>query len=174
MGQTLLGNCIKGTRSAIGVVTGDGSIRAVYCHYDGYLDGVGKTLLENYKDFESIMDLVSFGDMSSLGTSIGEKHDFNRINISAEEKERTKDWCMFYNRDRGESDVSFGTFQNEEDFFDHYIGCGCEYLYLFEHATAEWYYNTDTCSPSDWELLNAALATRLADGCPGVSADMLP
>ena len=163
-----------GTRSAIGVVTGDGSIRAVYCHYDGYLDGVGKTLLENYNDFDSVMDLVGFGDMSSLGTSIGEKHDFNRINVSAWETERTKNWCMFYNRDRGEKDVSFGTFENEDEFYEHYIGCGCEYLYLFKSEIDEaWYYNTGRWS-SDWKLLDAALATRLADGCPGVSADMLP
>ena len=162
-----------GTRSAIGVVTGDGSIRAVYCHYDGYLDGVGKTLLENYNDFESIMDLVGFGDMSSLGTSIGEKHDFNRINVSAEETERTKGWCMFYNRDRGESDVSFGTFQNEDAFLDHYIGCGCEYLYLFKSEIDEaWYYNTGRWS-SDWKLLDAALAVRLAEERPVTFTDTL-
>ena len=32
-----------GTRAMIGIVNESGTITASYCHYDGYLDGVGKT-----------------------------------------------------------------------------------------------------------------------------------
>ena len=35
------------TRSAIGISHG-GVIKSVYCHWDGYLAGVGRTLLESY------------------------------------------------------------------------------------------------------------------------------
>jgi hypothetical protein len=36
------------TRATIGMVTAEGYIRYIYSHWDGYLDGVGATLLENY------------------------------------------------------------------------------------------------------------------------------
>lgn len=36
------------TRSAIIRKTEDGSYEGIYCHFDGYLAGVGKTLQEHY------------------------------------------------------------------------------------------------------------------------------
>lgn len=57
------------TRSMIGVMEKDGSIKAIYCHFDGYLDGVGYTLLNNY-DEAKVRDLIERGDISSLGPRI--------------------------------------------------------------------------------------------------------
>ena len=58
------------TRSLIGLVLKDNSIKYSYCHNDGYLSGVGKTLLKHYKDFDKIDELLNYGDMSSLGKDI--------------------------------------------------------------------------------------------------------
>lgn len=43
------------------------SYRGIYCHYDGYLDDVGKNLVENYTNEDIIDELISLGDISSLG-----------------------------------------------------------------------------------------------------------
>lgn len=57
------------TRCLIGIEYDDKTIRYIYCHHDGYLAGVGKTLQEDYKDIEKIEKLLNLGDMSSLGSN---------------------------------------------------------------------------------------------------------
>jgi hypothetical protein len=37
-----------------------------YCHFDGYIEGVGKELLKRYNDKESILSLISGGMISYL------------------------------------------------------------------------------------------------------------
>lgn len=39
----------------------------VYCHWDGYPDGVGAALLAEYTDYDNVLNLVLGGDMSSVG-----------------------------------------------------------------------------------------------------------
>lgn len=61
------------TRSKIGYTRPNSlKVTAVYCHYDGDIDGVGKTLYENYSDSEKVKALISFGDMISLKKTIEE------------------------------------------------------------------------------------------------------
>ena len=54
------------TRSTIAVMHEDGTISQVYCHYDGYVQGVGKTLVEHYNTSELAEKLVSHGSISAL------------------------------------------------------------------------------------------------------------
>ena len=54
------------TRSDIISLCGDGMWRRVYCHFDGYLEGVGETLLNHYGDQAKVDSLVKLGDLSSL------------------------------------------------------------------------------------------------------------
>jgi len=42
-------------------------LTVVYCHWDGYLEGVGAELLEQYNNLGMAEELVKRGDMSSLG-----------------------------------------------------------------------------------------------------------
>ena len=70
------------TRSSITVSCLDGWYRSVYCHFDGYLDGVGKKLLENYNSQQLAEKLVELGDMSTLGTTVED--------------------TVYYSRDKGE------------------------------------------------------------------------
>ena len=69
----------------------------VYCDHDGYLDGVGKMLFENYKDYDKVKKLVSFGGISFLGSEITPNPE--KIH-SSEHPQRNV--CVFYTRDRGE------------------------------------------------------------------------
>lgn len=54
------------TRCTIGKLNADGSVTAVYCHYDGYPDGVGKTLHEHYNHSILVNRLLRGGNMRSL------------------------------------------------------------------------------------------------------------
>lgn len=55
------------TRSLIGIEHEDGSISSIYCHWDGYPEGVGATLVKHYLKQEQVEALVKAGDRSSLG-----------------------------------------------------------------------------------------------------------
>lgn len=122
------------TRSAIGVMHGS-VIKAVYCHWDGYLEGVGSTLVHHYNSAKA-NHLVALGDVSSLGSEIGEKHNFNMTRNGTE----TDRWTTFYGRDRGEENVSWKVFQTYNEFVEHFDKSWCEYFYIMKDG--EWYYST--------------------------------
>lgn len=60
------------TRSGIGIREDDGSISAIYCHFDGYLDHVGRILYEHYSSPERARQLINLGGLSSIGPKIHE------------------------------------------------------------------------------------------------------
>ena len=98
-----------GTRSLVGVMVGD-KCRAVYVHWDGYLDGVGLEL-QSYFTQEAVEELISHGDRSSLDGG--------------------------YYKDRGEDGVAPTDYATFEEFFDAANGCGAEYYYVFKDGV--WY-----------------------------------
>lgn len=108
------------TRSTIALKTPDGKFKAIYCHWDGYVEHNGKILFENYQDVTKVEKLISMGDLSSLGREIGEKHDFN---------ENSEDVCTYYGRDRDEVDTGFRIFSTIEDVTSHYDWS--DYYYFF-------------------------------------------
>ena len=95
------------TRSRIAIENQDGTVKSIYCHFDGYLKGVGKTLFNHY-DSEKLEKLIELGDISSLDES-------------------TED-TVAYARDRNE-DLDFKTFPNVEDLFENGFNSGEEYVY---------------------------------------------
>jgi hypothetical protein len=141
-----------GTRSAIGIKHGD-VVKAVYCHYDGYLEYVGRALLLYYRDSIKVNRLISMGDMSCLGAAIGDKHSFNdRSNYL---DDGIAEQCTFYERDRGEENVGFRTFQSEQEFVDEFEA-GEEFYYLYDRGT--WFYSTGDAFE---ELAPAVVMTSL-------------
>lgn len=63
------------TRSTIALELQNGKIKQVYCHWDGYLNGVGKTLLEHYP-MEKMKILMKIGDIRALYNTIDETQFF--------------------------------------------------------------------------------------------------
>jgi len=59
------------TRSNIVYDTGD-SVRAVYCHHDGYLDHHGRILFDHYNSEDKVEALINIGDFSSLKPTVEE------------------------------------------------------------------------------------------------------
>ena len=58
------------TRSTVAIVNTDGSITASYVHFDGYVEGVGKTLLDHYNDTRSAARVARIGYASSLAETV--------------------------------------------------------------------------------------------------------
>jgi hypothetical protein len=116
------------TRSAIGIKQANGKIKAVYCHYDGYPKGVGKTLLENYNSKTLATKLISLGDISSLDEKMSKPkgHSFeNRID----------GYTVFYGRDRGEKNTKAKIYDDLSDLFSY---TNADYVYIFEDG--KWLY----------------------------------
>ena len=113
------------TRSTIAMLLEDGSVRSVYCHFDGYPDGVGATLREHYTNAAKIEQLLDLGDLSVLDVEIGEKVDFNG---------RPEGQCLFYGRDRGETGINARTHADENEWLGYRKGNACEYGYLWNGA----------------------------------------
>ena len=98
-----------GTRSMVGVMIGD-KCRAVYVHWDGYLDGVGREL-QDYTTQEEVEELIADGDRSSLDSG-------------------------FY-KDRGEDGVDPVEYATFDEFYEAVEGCWGEYYYVFKDG--QWY-----------------------------------
>jgi len=114
--------------------------KSVYCHWDGYLEHNGAILAEHY-DSSLANQLVSMGDLSSLGTTLGEKHPFSPHGSKEDEAlyEAAKEagWCTFYGRDRDEKDVSWQVAHTFDEFLEQVeASCG-EYYYVMENGV--WY-----------------------------------
>lgn len=120
------------TRSSIAILSG-GQYIGVYCHFDGYLSYNGRVLLENYNTEEKVKELISFGNISSLGeTSFPnpiKPHSFDDSQIGV---------SIFYHRDRGDKwETSKPIISNDESIF--YFFVAQEYNYLFKDRC--WYWN---------------------------------
>lgn len=137
-----------GTRSAIGIKLADGSVKAVYCHWDGYPSHNGRILVDHYFEEAKIMQLIKLGDLSSLGPLIGQKHSFDK---------RDSNICTFYGRDRGEKNVNARKFRNEVEFRNTFDS-GAEYWYLYDNG--DWY--VKDYESAGWELVSRILDKETA------------
>jgi len=97
------------------------AFEAIYCHWDGYPEGVGATLASHYKTDEKVEELIRNGDLSSLGDTI-------------------KESSVFY------SDTEIGhpasVHKTFEEVLESAKNVGCEYVYVF----AEGVWNTHEIS----------------------------
>ena len=98
------------TRSAIGYKMDTSKVRAKYCHWDGYIENNGAILQENYLEARKVAQLVELGDQSSLAAELAD--------------------CVFYGRDKGETDVDAQTFDDVAEFVEYYKDSNCEFFYL--------------------------------------------
>lgn len=124
------------TNSMIGLQNRDGTVIAVYCHFDGYTSHNGVILQKHYNTRPKIRKLLSYGNMSFLGKYI------NPIKGAGE-----NEVCVFYKRDRGETkkaDVDPTIYKSVTE----YIHCSLQYTYLFSMGKWKVYspyvsFNTD-------------------------------
>ena len=99
-----------GTRSFVGVMVGD-KCRAVYIHFDGYLEGVGADL-QAYTTQKVVEELIRHGDRSSLDSG-------------------------YYKEDRGETDVDPVEYDTFQEFYEACNDAFGEWYYIFKDGV--WY-----------------------------------
>ena len=160
-----------GTRSMIAIQNPySKDVRAVYCHWDGYLEHNGSLLQKHYSNSAKVNNLIALGDLSSLRAEIGEKHTFSRLDSTLPEAEYEAlygNMCTFYTRDRGE-DAPFKVFPTLAKAQDYFEGSWCEYLYVFkykksdDYQSGEWHYKR---IGGRWKKLAPALAKLKAEDC---------
>ena len=95
----------------------------IYCHWDGYPEGVGAELKEHFKDYNSVLNLVLGGSCSSLDGNV--RHYANR---QGEKWEYLKPQQM----------------KSKKDLTSLFKSSWAEYAYLFDEAKGIWTYK-DLC-----------------------------
>jgi hypothetical protein len=116
------------TRSRIAIEDQDGTVRSIYCHWDGYPEHHGPILLNHYTTQEKVESLIALGSISSLApeTEIPEGVTHNFENPA-------KGIVVAYHRDRGE-ELSVKAHGNVKAFTQGDIE---QYGYVFT-AAGEW------------------------------------
>jgi len=98
------------TRSRIAIENQNGSVKSIYCHFDGYLIGVGRLLKEYYTTQAKVEALIDLGDISAL--------------------EMTPESTVAYARDRGE-DLNFKEFKTVPELFEQGFNSSEQFVYCF-------------------------------------------
>ena len=122
------------TRCRIGIDKGDGVIRSIYCHFDGYPKGVGAILRDHYRLVHKADKLIRLGDISTLGpepVSCPENWDIS-TNPFYEGPELT----LAYRDRPGEKYFKPRTSETYEDFFN--LCNGVDYAYIFDAQKKDW------------------------------------
>ena len=119
------------TRGNIGIVNEDGSITAIYVHFDSYPEYVGKILLNHYTTSDIVNGLMDLGDLSILSENMNPTgpHSFNNPQ---------KGVCLAYGRDRGEQNVDSVKYEDLGQYEDMAADTLAEYQYLFDDG--KWMY----------------------------------
>ena len=94
---------------------------AIYCHWDGYPEGVGVTLRDHYTSNGQINTLLTYGDISSL------HEDTNDTKASS---------YQVTQGDKGALPITFKWFS---DMVEHYRRVNCEYGYVWTDGIWECY-----------------------------------
>jgi len=126
------------TRSAIGYIRPDGSIRAVYCHWDGSPGHQLPILTEHYSGVRKVQALIKPGSMSSLRTtqlwhsnwdSATQTYQPARDPQPLYHHERGNGpWCCGDGSAYGDPPLTAPTLGEAINLWRDY---GCEYLYAF-------------------------------------------
>ena len=103
----------------------DQQVEGIYCHFDGYVDGVGKLLYHCF-DSQKTKELMQLGNISFLTTTLyptTTDHSF----YSPEEGV-----IVAYGRDRGEPGQEALRLPTYEFLAGFYPSAGVDYFYLLE------------------------------------------
>lgn len=122
------------TRSRIGIENIGGAVTSIYCHFDGYPDGVGRILQTEYQNRAKVEDLIALGDISVLCPELHpQKHEIHTF--SRPQKKCT----IAYHRDRG-TEFKQQTHSSVSMFLQipQVRNATIQYVYLFS-LTGTWY-----------------------------------
>ena len=137
----------------------DNGVQAIYSHSDNYLEHTGKILDQHYQDKDKVDELLSLGDVSIVDENIGVKIDFNDYKLRAANKQ-----CLFYNRDRGESNKEATTLKDESALLEFaFESCDAEVVYMYAYGAWYVYDNSNKIGTTSHQFieLEEALYVRI-------------
>lgn len=102
------------TRALIGIENPDGTVTAIYCHYDGYPEGVGATLKRSYRSELKIRKLLDLGSIATLGDGV-------ELSMGTDA----------YYRDHGEHEPTNLKYASVDSYKKRYKKSWADYAYLF-------------------------------------------
>jgi hypothetical protein len=106
------------TRSSIAVLDKEKNIiKVIYCRWDGYLSGVGKTLKENYNNYEIVSKLIEKGDIPFLANNLEELDPYDDVEAGK---------------------LKYKIFNSIDDYTDYLIDSPLDFAYLFKDD--KWFY----------------------------------
>ena len=76
----------------------DAEYIGVYHHWDGYITGVGQTLLESYTDYDTILNMLIMGDISSINGGVTSYQGWRNEDCPARiitPKTKTNHWVSY-------------------------------------------------------------------------------
>ena len=134
------------TRGVIAVEDSDKTCRAIYVHFDMYLDGGGLCLTQHYSTPDRIEKLLALGNLSALG---------DKLSKDDPEPEAQDVVCIAYHRDYGESYNAPRVWETADKLLDQASDIyWAEYVYLFRDG--EWYFDTPY-RPQGWRSVKQTL-----------------
>lgn len=146
------------TNSRIAMLQPDGSVKSIYCHWDGYYSYNGKILLEHYTTDKKVSELIALGNISCLGIHVHPLPSAPEAMPFLNNKPKTilenehsyetpqKEVVVAYHRDR---DEKFN--QNTHESLEKFTTAGefINYCYLWKDG--KWF--TSDSSAKDWKEL---------------------
>lgn len=152
------------TRSLIAIKQENGSVKSIYCHYDGYPEGVGSTLLDHYRTVEKVNELLELGPISCLGEHVAPLVEFEKHKNTGEMVKHSFDSphdnvTVAYHRDRGEAYSPPKIWGNADEMLKNaFEEFWADYCYLFD--SGNWFV-ADTSDSKDFKLVSEALGKTL-------------
>ena len=152
----------------------------VYHHWDGYITGVGETLLESYTDYDTILNMLIMGDISTINGGVTSYQGWRNEDCPAciiTPKSKTSHWVSYK-----EPKLVINKFGEQVKEWGHYVKRAImkkgvldsknalqqEYVYLFDGE--KWWvaydrYNekTDKYVHSGWLDLESELKREKAE-----------
>jgi hypothetical protein len=141
----------------------DAEYIGVYHHWDGYITGVGKTLLESYTDYGTILNLLIMGDISTINGGVISYQGWRNEDTPPQFiNKSTKFGHWIWNEEKQCGEVKKFEMCNAEGELDPKAAVCEEYAYLFDGK--KWwvsyytYDNNDKRVDTGWLDLKEELA----------------
>ena len=97
----------------------DAEYIGVYHHWDGYITGVGQTLLENYADYDTILNLLIMGDLSTINGGVTSYQGWRNEDCPARiitPKSKASHWVRYK-----EPKIVTTKYGTKEKVYGHYV-----------------------------------------------------
>ena len=120
----------------------------VYHHWDGYVTGVGKTLAETYPDYESVLNLLTMGDISTINGGVTSYQGWRNEDTPPQFINKSSKFGRWtWNEKKQKGEVKKQKMCNAEGELDPKAAVCDEYAYLFDGE--KWYVSYFTYDDND-------------------------